>query len=810
MTESDHAVVELTNGSTTRATLWAVSLDKSRNTAFSLRSGSGVFGGFVRADHWGTHCMHGSDNCQIKANGAISMQETDGLYVETAEGTHVVGMINANNAENSRVAIGGDWDRALDSPFPSQADRLDNTGVYLYASVNTDTVLPYWYDGQCAVSADNYTANNNAFEISETGYVNTGNLDGAAYAIDMLGCTHSSVVSKGQLRADNGDKDAVGDAFYGTGLVRIGSRSRVSLDGPLSGNSVATIQGSNTTVTLGPNATFTGPENAVWVTSAGSDNTIVDQRGAASTTSAGGASQKPAVKSASSIQPAVFAISNGTVDHATSGQLAAIQGTGNNLVVSGTVQDSTLLVGGGRNWQAITTTGSGRIEGSHFAVQSRLRGEHFFVQGANNTADFTQAHVDGNLDLGDSFSKLTTTNSLFAGNLGIVSPGALVTIDENSRVMGHLTTKGANTTINLKALSNIVGSLKSDGKGSKVVISHSPQDSFSMSTRGSKDVWKVESNFVAAPTQQVASQANNDIAVQDQLYVSFEQACIGYNSPDCQPKIIGANVIDMRSQQLGQQQSRLAELLKQGPDVVTHTVHYQDREAGDDGQPHYNNTILSLAKTWHRHGRTNTLAIEQNALHIDNSLNIAQTSVMAGQTRPWRSGMEWALGLGLEYNNQERLSIDATNNLVRYQDSFWSAMATVGVDKVLATTGKVTFSANGALVLQATPGYSEHDYQFDNNLTAILRPGISVKHTLQLGSVRLEESLGYRLNTTISGDTIDFTVRGVSQAHTLTNPTENIAEYSCSLQKGLTSLHTAVSYSDNTLLTVVLGLQYQG
>ena len=810
MAESDHAVVELTNGSTARATLWAVSLVKSRNTAFSLRSGSGVFGGFVLADHWGTHCMHGSDNCQIKANGAISMQETDGLHVETAEGTHVVGTINANNAENSRVAIGGDWDRALDSPFPSQADRLANTGVYLNASVNRDSVLPYWYDGQCAVSADNDTANNNAFEISETGYVNTGNLDGAAYAIDMLGCRHSSVVSKGQLRADNGNKVAVGKAFYGTGLVRIGSRSRVLLDGPLTGNSVATIQGSNTTLTLGPKATFTGPAHAVWVTSAGSDNTIVDQRGAASTTSARGASQKPTVNSANSAQPAVFAISNGTVEQAGSGQLATIQGTGNNLVVSGTLQDSTLSVGEGRNWQAVATTGPGRIEGSHFAVQSRLRGENFSVRGTNNTAELTQAHVVDNLELGDSFSALTTTNSLFTGDLTIASPNVLVTMDDKSRVMGHLNTKGANTTIKLEALGNIVGSLKNDGKGSKVIISHKPDERFSISTRGSKLPWVAESRFSANSTQQVTSQANGGIAAQGQLYVSFEQACIGYNSPDCQPKIIGANVIDMRSQQLGQQQNRLAELLKQGPDAVIHTVHYQDREAGDDGQPHYNKTILSLAKTWHRHGRTNTLALEQNALHIDNSLNIAQTSVMAGQTRPWRSGMAWTLGVGLEYNNQERFSIDATNNLVRYQDNFWSAMATVGADKVLATTGKVTFSANGALVLQATPGYSEHDYQFDNNLTAILRPGVSAKHTLQLGGIQLEESFGYRLNTTISGDTVGFTVRGVSQTHTLTNPTENIAEYTCLLQKGLTSWHTAVSYSDNTLLAVGFGVQYQG
>lgn len=726
-----------------------------------------------------TLCQDASSPCTLVSNEAINLDNAEKVTLTMDAASTVTGWISAQNSKDTQVAMAGTWTRGN----PSGQDLPDALGHQ--ATADQTTTIPALYDGSC--SSDTATQDNNHLTLLEGAYLNAGKSD---YVINMLSCSGCSVTNYGSIRADNGSQENQGNVFYGEALVQVSSHSTVDQEGFMAGHNAIKVIGDNTTVILGANSSFIPSlDTTPLVDAQGVNNTVIDRR---ASLAAGYvfAQDKPS--------GSPILMKNGTFVQARSGVLADVVGINNRLEIEGGVENSLVRVGQGHPFSAVVAKDSGQMQQSVVTITGSFEGESFYLPtGSDNTLTVKDAKIRGNLDTGPSFSSLVLSNGHWDNNMTIGSSNAEIVVGGDVSIQGDLRIDGDNNIVvfeqsNSQAFAHIIGNLQAQGTNNTLQLSSEGLDYVSISTVGSAQPWQL-------------------IDTQDRPWVvSFEQACMGLYDPQCQPKIIGANVIDTRSQQLGQKNLRITRTLETYPTGWVQNIDYQDRNAQSDGQPHYNNSILSLAKTWQRGNKKKTVMLEQNLMHIDTSQDIYETSLFMASTQPVSARTHKKMLVGLSYNLQQRNTLDDTYADVDYYNAFWSAVGSVAIGRDVYQSHGMIITVGGGLMASFTPEYSTPDYSYNNNMTVVLQPRLSWSHRGSMAGMQVSDNFTYQLNNTVTESHIDFEVRGVTQTHTLSSTVENTAAYTLAIQKGHSGAHLSASYSDLSLGTVGIGMQWRG
>ncbi len=726
-----------------------------------------------------TLCQDASNACALVSNEAINLDNAEKVTLTMDAASTVTGWISAQNAKDTQVVMAGTWERGN----PSGQDLPDALGHQ--ATTEQTTTIAALYNGRC--SSDTAVQDNNHLTLVEGAYLNAGKSD---TAVDMLGCSGCSVTNYGTIRADNGSQENQGNVFYGEALVQVSSDSTVDHEGLMAGHTAIKVIGDNTLVILGENSSFSPSiDTTPLVDAQGANNTVIDRR---ASLAAGYvfAQDKP---SGSPIM-----LNHGTFVQARSGVLADVVGINNRLEIEGRVENSLVRVGQGHPFSAVVAKEGGHIQQSAVTITGGLEGTSFHVpEGSGNTLTVKDAKIRGNLDTGPSFSTVVLSNGHWDDNMTIGSNDAEIVIGGDVSIQGDLRIGGDNNVVvleqsNSQSFAHIIGNLQAQGTNNTLQLSSEGLDYVSISTAGSPQPWQL-------------------IDTQDRPWVvSFEQACMGLYDPQCQPKIIGANVIDTRSQQLGQKNLRITRTLDTYPTGWVQNIDYQDRNAQSDGRPHYNNSILSLAKTWQQGGKKKTVMLEQNMMHIDTAQDIYETSLFMASTQPLSARTHKKMAVGLAYNLQQRNTLSDTYADVDYFNAFWSVIGSVGLGRDIYQSRGMVITLGGGLMAALTPGYSTPDYSYDNNITVVLQPRLSWSHRGSMAGMQVSDNFTYQLNNTVTESHVNFKVRGVTQTHTLSSTVENTAAYTLAIQKGHSGAHLSASYSDLSLGTVGIGMQWRG
>lgn len=197
-------------------------------------------------------------------------------------------------------------------------------------------------------------------------------------------------------------------------------------------------------------------------------------------------------------------------------------------------------------------------------------------------------------------------------------------------------------------------------------------------------------------------------------------------------------------------------------------------------------------------------------MHIDTSQDIYETSLFMASTQPVSARTHKKMLVGLSYNLQQRNTLDDTYAEVDYYNAFWSAVGSVAIGRDVYQSHGMVITVGGGLMASFTPGYSTPDYSYNNNMTVVLQPNLSWSHRGSMAGMQVSDNFTYQLNTTVTESHIDFDVRGVTQTHTLSSTVENTAAYTVAIQKGHSGAHLSASYSNLSLGTVGVGMQWRG
>jgi hypothetical protein len=219
---------------------------------------------------------------------------------------------------------------------------------------------------------------------------------------------------------------------------------------------------------------------------------------------------------------------------------------------------------------------------------------------------------------------------------------------------------------------------------------------------------------------------------------------------------------------------------------------------------------LSLAKTWQQGYKKKTVMLEQNMMHIDTAQDIYETSLFMASTQPLSTRTHKKMAVGLAYNLQQRNTLNDTYTDVDYYNAFWSVIGSVGLGRDIYQSRGMVITLGGGLMAALTPGYSTPDYSYDNNITVVLQPRLSWSHRGSMAGMQVSDNFTYQLNNTVTESHVNFKVRGVTQTHTLSSTVENTAAYTLAIQKGHSGAHLSASYSDLSLGTVGIGMQWCG
>ncbi len=542
-----------------------------------------------------------------------------------------------------------------------------------------------------------------------------------------------------------------------TGNVTLGDYSTFEDKSTTSGTSTAidnrTTTGSRNTVSLGENST-------VVLSGTGSVGLSDNIEGKGLTLQVG---------SSEVACTGVTTLTDASIDLAHSGMFTS-------LITSrcGSIDNSTFTYQRGvhfKNYLHRVTNGSGNSITADAVTQS----QPFVVGPTIATTNITNSSLGRVVVLGED-QNVTLANTEISLGVGAFARNASIAITAPEKLgsASHLRNHGTDNTLDIQY---------TPAAGSSIL---------SISTAGSTKPWAAVTNSLGYP-----------------IYYNFENACIQSTQDGCITAVNGAGLLEIRDEKLAMHTTRLAELLQSEATGWTHNVRYQDHQEQDDGHPHYNATIMSLAKRWDQGDKKWLIALDQDNTHIRDNFNVSQTTLSVGMQKPWKKHTTWHALAGLSREQTTRITQETLGASSYDKASFNAGFVGVGAGVTKAVNSKVQVGGDLGLIHEMVASYEESRYGWDTNHLTLLKPEAYARLAYRLANgIRLDHELRSFYATMVGGDSQTFYVLGNAQTHDYRNTDTWTLQYSLGAQVAKTMrVAASAAWSNQDFTQIGLSVQ---